>query len=196
MLTVTRSVRIDVERGRFVVCSRWELRMKSPEMGATGRWYLGRRCVRRIRLSAASTSVDSPNYYADWTVDEGRAILWHTYDLAQLDRELTGTVDIAQYQVGVGKVADIGVAPAADGYFGWSPQSSGIAPDTQSRYDVRITWNGDSAVFDQSREAFSVPVTGDDYFVNIADAEATQIQRLTAYGNAGTGCRSPRPSVY
>jgi hypothetical protein len=136
--------------------------------------------------------VDYPNYYADWTVDEGRAILWHTYDVAQLDRKLTGTVDIALYQVGVGKVADISTAPAADGYFGWSPQASGIVPDTQSRYYVRITWNGDSAVFDESREAFSVPITGNDYFVNIAgDTDFTDNQYTTAPGNNRNTGKTP-----
>ena len=81
--------------------------------------------------------IDYPNYYADWPADAGRVILWHTYDVGT--GVISGNVDIDLCEVGVGKVADIHVVPASSGSYSWSPQDSGITPDTTRRYQIGIT---------------------------------------------------------
>ena len=123
--------------------------------------------------------LDYPNYYIDWPADVGRAILWHSYDSGTTT--ISGNVDIDLWEVGGSKLADIAEVPAADGSYAWSPQASGVTPDTTTRYEIRIASVDYSALADVSREGFSVPEAGALYFVN--DASLTNDQYTTAVGN-------------
>ena len=123
--------------------------------------------------------IDYPDHYTDWPADIGRPIQWHTYD--STSGEISGSVDIDLWEVGGSKVADIAIAAATDGSYGWSPQASGITPSTTTRYEIIITSIDHPTLSDTSREGFSVPVTGTLFYVN--DASLTDDQYTTAVGN-------------
>ncbi len=133
--------------------------------------------------------LDYPDYYTDWPAAEGRSILWHTYDAATGDHKLAGNVSVDLYQVGVGKVANIAVVSAATGHCGWSPQASGLSGDTGKRYWIKITSLNDGTVADESRERFSVPPAGTDYYVN--DASLAGDEYATAAGNNRNTGKTP-----
>jgi large repetitive protein len=130
-----------------------------------------------------------PNYYVDWPDAEGRAIQWHTYDALTADQRLTGQVQLELYRAGLGKVADIATVPAVDGSYGWSPQASGIVPSTVDRYWIRVTSLDDPTVLDESRERFSVPVAGPNYYVN--DGSTANDEYSTAVGNNRNSGKTP-----
>ena len=120
-----------------------------------------------------------PDYYTDWPVSEGRSILWTNFNL-------TGNADVDLYQEGVGKIADLTVAPMSAGSFAWTPADSAIAGHTTNRYRIRVTSTDLPALFDESREPFSIPLEGPDYYVN--DGSTTDDQYTTAAGgNRQTG---------
>ena len=68
----------------------------------------------------AYLDLEFPSFYTDWEVALERPIVWWTFNV-------TGDVKIELFLEGAGKVADIGVVPAAAGQFNWSPQASGIS---------------------------------------------------------------------
>lgn len=133
--------------------------------------------------------LDYPNYYLDWPSGEDKSVRWHTYDAAAPGGQLAGTVNIDLYQAGVGHVAQIGSAPAAQGEFGWRPDSSGITPSITDRYWIEITWSGDAAIRDESREPFSVPPSSHEFFVN--DSVLANDQYSTAVGNNRSTGKTP-----
>ena len=111
-------------------------------------------------LSPASfIKLEFPKFYTDWEVARERPIVWSTFNL-------TGNVKIELFQEGVGKVADIGTAPALAGSFNWSPEASGITGDTFKRYRIHITSLSDQSITAQSREPFAVPIAGSDFYVD------------------------------
>ena len=132
-------------------------------------------------LSRASfLEVDHPNYYTDWPEDVGRAILWHSFNV-------TGTVDIDLLDAAGNKVADIAERPVGDGSFGWSPQDSGITGEVNNRYRIRLTSVDSPAVVDTSREVFSVPPTGDDFYVDDGSDTDDQYTPSATGDNRNTG---------
>ena len=123
---------------------------------------------------ASLIQLDYPNFYTDWEVNVGHAIQWHAYNL-------TGNVTLALYQQGVGFVTNIatvnvgnnpGGSPntpvngVVSGAYGWSPAASSISGSTTNRYWIKITSVANSSVVAQSRENFSVPAAGNDYYIN------------------------------
>jgi parallel beta-helix repeat protein len=129
---------------------------------------------------ARYVEVDYPNYYTDWPNAEGRGILWHTYD--STTGTISGSVDIDLIDATtLTKVADIAIVPASDGSYGWSPQASGISPDTLLRYRVLITSVTYAGIDDASREGFSVPETNSTFYVN--DDSTTNDEYSVAIGN-------------
>ena len=127
----------------------------------------------------AYVALDYPNYYIDWEAGVGHAILWHTCNV-------TGNVKLELFQEGAGKVADIGVSPATAGSFGWSPQASGITPDSAKRYRIQISSVDAPMVTDASREPFAVPSSGPDFYIN--DGSQVNDEYCTAVGsNRNTG---------
>ncbi|MEX2188872.1 MAG: right-handed parallel beta-helix repeat-containing protein [Pirellulales bacterium] len=142
-------------------------------------------------MSPASSrlEIDYPNYYTDWTTDEGRFIRWAGYNVA-------GNVHIELYEEGVGKIGDVAVVSASAGPYLWSPGDNGLAGDPTRRYRLRISSVNDPAVFIFSRETFSVPPETAVFYVN--DALTPQDEYATAAGNnrsTGRTPADPKPSL-
>ncbi|MCY2962324.1 MAG: right-handed parallel beta-helix repeat-containing protein [Planctomycetota bacterium] len=134
--------------------------------------------------------IEYPEYYTDWPEAVGRTILWRTYDSSATNRQVSGFVKIELFQAGIGKVADIATVPASDGSFGWSPQASGIPGTNGNRYWIQISSIDHPETVDQSREQFSIPTTGGNYYVNDASVAAGDI--TSAAGNNRNTGRSPQ----
>ena len=116
-------------------------------------------------------SLDAPKYYTDVIVDEGHTIIWHGFDDAgpEWDKDLTGNVNIELWQEGVGWVLDIALnEPAGAHGHGWVPENFGIAHSVLNRYRIKIISVGNGAIWDQSREPFSIVSQGkgSDFFVD------------------------------
>jgi parallel beta-helix repeat protein len=143
--------------------------------------------------------IDYPEYYTDWPVNQGRPILWHSYDSAAPEHALEGLVDIDLYRVGAGKVADITPVPVPvrDGAFAWSPQASGIVANTGYRYQIRLTWTTDGSINDQSREVFSIPDESENlYYVNDGDRSGDEYTDAPGSNrNTGTTAGDPKANL-
>ena len=101
-------------------------------------------------LAAQSQSsfitLDEPNFYHDWLVSQSNTILWHSFNVS-------GNVDIQLYDAtGTTELADLGDAPAAQGYLAWTPATT----LSGSQYRIQIAVVNDPAVTAESREAFSL----------------------------------------
>ncbi len=143
---------------------------------------------------AAYVEVDFPNYYTDLQVDLGQIIFWHSYDDAQGDDQVTGSLDIDLHEWNpsdptpsgdMGKVADIATTTASAGSVGWTP-SSLVSGETAKRYRIRITaldgsYSGLAMLEEFSRESFSIVPLGDAFFVN--DGSHTNDQYTSVVGN-------------
>lgn len=132
--------------------------------------------------TAAFVTLLYPEYYTDWSVNEGRAILW-------TNCSVVGNVDLDLYRDGYGKVADIAIVPVTNGLYAWSPQDSGVAGDTTNRYRIRIASATNAALFDVSREGFSIPAPGGLYYVN--DTNTANDEFCLAPGNNRNTGRTP-----
>lgn len=126
--------------------------------------------------------LDYPNYYADWEVNVGHAILWHTYHVAS-----DANVNIDVYQQGSSTpLAHIATVAASTGSYGWSPSANGITGSVSQRYFIRVSLAADVSIRSDSREVFSVPTSGNQYYIN--DSSTTGDQYTTAVGsNRNTG---------
>ncbi len=134
---------------------------------------------------ASYIRIDYPNFYTDWEVNAGHSILWHTYNV-------TGNVAIDLYEQGPNPgqltfVTNIGIVPASTGYYGWSPQASGITPSTTARYQIVLTVVNDNALTATSREGFSVPISGNTYYVNNNTSLADDYYTTALGNNRNTG---------
>ncbi|NQT19058.1 MAG: right-handed parallel beta-helix repeat-containing protein, partial [Planctomycetes bacterium] len=136
----------------------------------------------------AYIEVDFPNYYTDWEADVGAAIIWHTYNVS-------GNVNIKLYQEGVGEIADVATVAAADGSYGWSPDASGVIGNVANRYRIRIISADAPAVFDDSREPFAVPPSGDDYYVDDDDNTNDEYTPGAVGNNRNTGKTTGDPKA-
>ncbi len=133
--------------------------------------------------------IEYPEYYTDWPDTVGRPILWRSYDASTSDKKLAGYIEIDLYQVGIGKVAHIATVSVSDGSYGWSPQASGIPGTLANRYWIQLSSIDFPLLQDQSRERFSIPTTGGDYYVN--DSVLAADEYTTAVGNNRNTGRSP-----
>ena len=145
-------------------------------------------------------SLDAPNYYTDIIVDEGHTIIWHTFDDAEpeWDKDIKGDVNVELWLEGGVKVADIALnEPAAAHGYGWVPENYGILPSIANRYRIKVISVSDGAVWDQSREPFSIVEQGkgSDFFVD-DDLNANDQYTLAAIGNnRNTGQSSVDPKA-
>ena len=135
--------------------------------------------------------IDYPNYYTDWEVGVGHAILWHSYNIS-------GNVNIQLYDAtGTTELAEIADVPAAQGSYGWIPQTgSSITGDPTERFVIRITADSDTAISTASREPFSVPAASSKYYVN--DSSTSGDEYTTAVGsnrNTGTTKGDPKANL-
>ncbi len=141
--------------------------------------------------------IDYPNFYTDWEVNVGHAIQWHAYNM-------TGNVRLDLYHQGVGFVSTIGTVDVGNvpggspntpvngvvsGSYGWSPAASGLVGSTANRYWIQITSVPNAAITTQSREDFSVPSAGNDYYVN--DNSLSGDEWSTAIGNNRNTGKTP-----
>ena len=136
---------------------------------------------------AASVSMIYPDYYTDWPAYEVRTIQWTNV-------ALSGNADIDLYREGVGKVVDIATVPLADGSHEWNPGLSSILGHTTNRYRIRVTAADSPSHLDESREPFSIPISGTDYYVN--DGSTVSDVYCTAVGgNRKTGMTPGDPKA-
>lgn len=133
---------------------------------------------------ASYIKIDYPNFYADWEVNVGHSILWHTFNV-------TGNVSIDLYQDNGGGnlqwLSNIAVVPASDGFYGWSPAQSGITPSTTARYRIKLTVVNNPTETSISREGFSVPISGHTYYVNDPTSQANDYYTTALGNNRHTG---------
>ncbi len=144
--------------------------------------------------SNAMIRMEYPEYYTDWPATEGRPILWRTYDPTGPSQVLAGLVDITLEREGFGQVAHIATVPANQGVFGWSPQSSGITGSLDHRYRIKISLQGSATINARSREPFSVPNAGGNYYVNDATLGAGDLT-LAIGNNRNTGLSPSSPKA-
>jgi hypothetical protein len=139
--------------------------------------------AQAAQSAASYVKLDYPNYYSDWEVNVGHAILWHTFNLS-------GNLSIDVYLQGNNTpLAHIATVDASAGSYGWSPSASGITGTINQRYFIRISSVADTTIKSDSREAFSVPTAGNTYYVN--DSSTTGDQYTTAVGNNRNTGKSP-----
>ena len=127
----------------------------------------------------AYLKIEYPNFYTDWQADQGHEIRWHSYGLS-------GNVQLAIYQGGA-KLADIATVSVSAGSYVWSPSAADIVGDSAQRYVIRITSEAQPSVSDQSREPFSVPSDGHEFYVDDADNTNDAFTPLAAGNNRNTG---------
>lgn len=143
-------------------------------------------------LAAASHTsfleVDYPNFFTDWPADEGRGVIFHAVNV-------TGSVDIDLLDAAGNFVADIAVVAAEDGAVGWSPQQSGISGSVTNRYRVRVRSVTNPTVVDVSREVFSVPPTGGDYYIDNGSNSGDQYTPAATGNNRNTGRTANDPKA-
>ncbi len=140
--------------------------------------------------------IDYPNYYTDWEVGVGHAILWHSYDYNASGNIIGGNINIQLYDAtGTTQLAEIADVPAAQGSYGWIPQPGGvITGDPTARYVIRITTDSDPAICSTSREPFAVPAVSTNFYIN--DSSASGDEYTTAAGsNRNTGTTSADPKA-
>jgi autotransporter-associated beta strand protein/parallel beta-helix repeat protein len=157
-------------------------------------------------LAAISPSqyvrIDYPTYYTDFLANVGHVILWHTYDVTDLNsgtfHKLTGSLDIDLYDTSGNFVEHITTLPANTPSFGWN--TAGITPNIATRYRIKLTYEPNTALTDQSREGFSIPVDGSagshSYYIN--DASQTGDEYTTAVGddrNTGSTPGDPKANL-
>ena len=90
-------------------------------------------------------------------------------------------------------IALIAEVPASDLSYGWSPEISEIAGSLTSRYRIRITSVDDPTVAVESREAFSIPVDSDAWYVDDNSNENDQYTPLAVGNNRATGASADSP---
>ncbi len=137
---------------------------------------------------ATSIDVDYPNFFTDWPAAEGRGVFFRSVNVS-------GNVDIDLLDAAGNFVADIAVVPAEDGAVGWSPQQSGISGSVSNRYRVRVRSVDNPAITDISREVFSVPPTGGDYFVDDGENSGDQYTTTAVGNNRNTGRTANDPKA-
>ena len=140
--------------------------------------------------------IESPQFYTDLEADVGQVVLWHTFDAAQVDKLVTGDVDIDLIEVNpatgaaIGKVADIAVVPAGDGSVAWTPATLGIAGDITRRYRVRVASLDPiyaPHLVEASREPFAIVPHGNAFYVDDLDDTDDQYTPAATGDNRQTG---------
>ncbi len=161
------------------------------ELGAYGDTPLA------AQSAAEYLRIDYPNYYTDWEVGVGHAILWHSYNVS-------GNVTIQVIQVTattppveIGLPVEIADVPAAQGSYGWIPQTGSIITgDPTARYEILITADNDIAISTTSREPFAIPAASSQYYIN--DSSTVGDEYTTAAGNnrnTGTTPGDPKANL-
>ena len=139
-----------------------------------------------------------PEFYTDIEINDGQIIQWRTYDSNEVGLELSGNVDIDLVLSDGTKVLDLGFAPATDKQFVWNVNAGDITPDYDTRYRVQISWVGDTAVSDSTREPFTiVPDTVEFYSDDFTSNEGDQYTPSAVGDNRNTGklATAPKRSI-
>jgi parallel beta-helix repeat protein len=123
--------------------------------------------------------LESPDLYVNWTANQSHNILWTTFG------NTSGApvrIDVYQQSGGVlNFLANITPSTADTGSYAWIPQQSGLTSGTYYNLKIEVSLVGESAIKDISTETFTVPVTGNSFYVN--DGSTTGDQYSTAVGN-------------
>lgn len=132
--------------------------------------------------------VESPDFYTDLAVNRFYTINWTAFNVT------TGLINIDLYREGFGLVTPIDFAPAgSSGTTTWMPFNFGIVPSNTQRYRVRISSSTNPAVFDESREPFSIPVIGTSFYVDDSSNTNDEYTPAAVGANRNTGTTATQP---
>lgn len=132
--------------------------------------------------------MEYPEFHVDWKADEGRDIRWDSHGI-------TGDVRIELVD-GVGSVAAlIAETAVGDETLNWSPQQSGIIPDNDQPYRIRIT-AVDTGEIVESRETFVVPdLSSQTYYIDDGSNTNDQYTPGATGDNRNTGASADAPKA-
>jgi hypothetical protein len=134
----------------------------------------------------------SPDLYVDWELNTPKFITWDSFGVAA-----GSSVRIELWQDGPSGPAFRSLITASTpdtGRFAWTPSSSGLNYGTYGLH-IRISLVTNPNVYDMSSEPFTVPESGNTYYVN--DNSTTGDQYTTAVGanrNDGKLPSAPKPN--
>ncbi len=138
----------------------------------------------------------SPDLYLDWERDKPRSIRWESYsnDFGGLE----SNVRIDLYQDGPGGpefLLNITTSTADDGDFTWIPSTSGIGFGTYG-LRIQVSYTLDPSVYDRSTESFTVPESGNVYWVDDASNTDDEYTPGAVGSNRNTGklATAPKPN--
>ncbi len=142
---------------------------------------------------ANSIALRSPDLYVDWELDQPRFIRWDTYGAAAGQ-----PVRIELWQDGPGGPALrtlIAAAAPDTGEFIWIPSSSGLDFGTHG-LRIKVSVVGQPNVFDLSTETFTVPESGNDYWVDDQNNAGDEFTPDAIGSNRNTGklATAPKPN--
>ncbi|HEV8292420.1 MAG TPA: right-handed parallel beta-helix repeat-containing protein, partial [Tepidisphaeraceae bacterium] len=160
----------------------------APDLGA-----YGNTAAEGTLGNAPHIALRSPDLYVDWERDRPRQILWDSYGNSgdspvkiELYRD---TADGPEF------VLTIAAATADTGSFTWIPGNSGVNFGTNG-LRIQISYVTNQAVLDRSTEPFSVPTSGDNFYVDDASNVDDQYTPAGIGSNRNTGKLPTAPKPY
>ncbi len=105
----------------------------------------------------------SPDLYEDWHRDRAIAIRWQSFGNSS-----NSPINIDLYQdtvAGPVWIANIATGVADTGQYAWKASESGIAYGTYG-LRIQVSFTNNKTVLSRSTETFTVPESGQDFFVN------------------------------
>ena len=161
----------------------------SPNQGGYGNTVLETSEPARAHLA-----LRFPDLYTDWERDKPRLIRWDSFNNTG---ESNVKIDLYQDDPvhGPAFLLTIAAATADDGEYNWIPFTSGINFGT---YGLRIviSYVGDNGVLDRGTESFTVPESGDTYWVDDASNTGDEYTPTATGSNRNTGklATAPKPN--
>jgi hypothetical protein len=134
--------------------------------------------------------VEFPELHTDWTANQTREIAWHQFNIS-------GDVRIELRPVSGGPAVLIAQVPAGQGSYAWKPQDSGIQGSMNETYRIAIVSVSHAQTSAISREPFTIPVPGSNYYVNDGSmAFASFTSAAGDHRNSGRSPDQPKASVH
>lgn len=130
--------------------------------------------------------VDFPNFFTDLVPDVGTPILFHAFNVS-------GNVDIDLLDAAGNFLQDIATVQAADGATTWTPSLS--LASVSARYRIRVRSVDDPSIEDVSREPFSVPPVGTEFYVDNGSNTGDQYTPTAVGNNRNTGKTANDPKA-
>ncbi|HAM70036.1 MAG TPA: hypothetical protein DCM86_00140, partial [Verrucomicrobiales bacterium] len=161
----------------------------APDQGA-----YGNTASEAAQSTRARIALRFPDLYTDWERDKPRLIRWESYNNVT---ESNVRIDLYRDDPvnGPTLLTTIAAATADDGEYSWIPSSSGINFGTQG-LRIQISFVSDPTVLDRSTETFTVPESGDTYYVDDASNANDEYTPGAIGDNRHTGktADAPKPN--